>query len=61
MKVYKSYRDIKSDTNFEVELDINIDEIAQTFAARAFHSKHKTSTGMQRAIKCRVMKPDEPK
>lgn len=65
MKIFRAYttvadgKHVGENKPFEVEIDIDIDEIARTLAARAVHSKSKRAVVMHGALKCRVVKSKE--
>ena len=46
---------IKDGLSFVVEIELNIDEIAQSLAARAIESKSQKSQALNGDIKCRVI------
>lgn len=61
MKIQRSYttktnrQGMPEGVNFDVEIEIDLDEVARALAAQAIYAKGKKSTAMQGAIKCRVM------
>jgi hypothetical protein len=40
---------------FTVEIEIDLEDIAQSLAARAIHTKGKKSTTLRGAIRCKVL------
>ena len=51
----RSYKDIKTGNDFKVEVEINLDELAQELAARAYHSTSGRTVTLHGAIKCKVI------
>ncbi len=60
MKIVREYNVVKTGQPFTVEVEIDLESIAQGLAARAIHSKGKKTSALQGAIKCKVITPKDP-
>jgi hypothetical protein len=55
VRIEREYTVKKTGAPFKVEIEIDIEDIAQALAARAIHAKGKKSTGYRGAIQCKVI------
>lgn len=58
LRIRREFSVKKTGKTFAVEIEIDVEDIAQALAARAIHAKGKKSTGYRGAIRCKVV-PEE--
>ncbi len=56
MKFTRQYVIVKTGEEVEVELDVNVEEIARTLAARAVRNRNRTATAMGGDLRVTVRK-----
>lgn len=55
LTITREYNVKKTGEAFKVEIVIDLEDIAQSLAARAIHSKGRKSTTLRGAIRCKVL------
>jgi hypothetical protein len=55
LKITREYFVRDSGEAFKVEIEIDLEDIAQSLAARAIHAKGQKSTTLRGAIRCKVI------